>query len=203
MDSNAYSQRRYGDAGGGGGRERRPHRLRGPRRPRVLWALSIVALSAVAALAGCSSPSHSAQAAPGPALTPGAGQSLAGMPGATGTGGALPTTVTSMPATMAGTMPMSAPAGGAPAVPVAGNAVSIQNFAFSPASLTVKVGTTVTWTNQDSDAHTVTSQGSGGPLNSAPLNTGKSYSYTFTKPGVYSYLCTIHPFMVATVTVTP
>ena len=195
MDSNAYSRRRHGDAGEDGRRER--YLLR-PRRPRVLWALSIVALSAVAALAGCSGPSHSAQAAPGPALTPGASQSLAGMPGATGTGGTLPTMATSM----AGTMPMSAPAGGTPAVPVAGNAVTIQNFAFSPASLTVKVGTTVTWTNQDSDAHTVTSQGSGGPLNSAPLNTGKSYSYTFTKPGVYSYLCTIHPFMVATVTVT-
>ena len=53
---------------------------------------------------------------------------------------------------------------GAPAAPVAGNAVAITGFAFSPAALTVKAGTTVTWTNKDSDAHTVTSQGSGGPL---------------------------------------
>jgi plastocyanin len=62
----------------------------------------------------------------------------------------------------------------------------------------------VTWTNQDTDAHTVSSQqGSGGPLASAALNTGQSYTYTFTKPGTYAYLCTIHPFMTATVTVTP
>ena len=87
--------------------------------------------------------------------------------------------------------------------PVAGNAVTIKNFAFAPAALTVKVGTTVTWTNQDSDAHTVTSQGSSSPLSSAALNTGQTYSYTFTKPGTYAYFCTIHPFMTATVTVTP
>lgn len=86
--------------------------------------------------------------------------------------------------------------------PVAGNAVTIKNFAFAPAALMVKVGTTVTWTNQDSDAHTVTSQDNGGPLASSPLNTGQTYSYTFTKPGTYAYLCTIHPFMTATVTVT-
>jgi plastocyanin len=86
--------------------------------------------------------------------------------------------------------------------PVAGNAVTINNFAFAPAALKVKVGTTVTWTNQDSDAHTVTSQDNGGPLSSAALSTGQTYSYTFTKPGTYAYLCTIHPFMTATVTVT-
>lgn len=87
--------------------------------------------------------------------------------------------------------------------PVAGNAVTIKGFAFAPAALTVKVGTAVTWTNQDSDAHTVTSQDNGGPLTSAALSTGQTYSYTFTKPGTYAYLCTIHPFMTATVTVTP
>jgi plastocyanin len=91
---------------------------------------------------------------------------------------------------------------GADAVPVAGNAVAIKNFAFAPAALTVKVGTTVTWTNQDSDAHTVTSQNNGGPLASAALSTGQTYSFTFTKAGTYAYLCTIHPFMTATVTVT-
>ncbi|MFB7493219.1 cupredoxin family copper-binding protein [Streptomyces sp. NPDC056161] len=91
---------------------------------------------------------------------------------------------------------------GAPAAPVAGNAVAINNFAFSPATLKVKVGTKVTWTNQDTDAHTVTSSGSGGPLRSAALATHATYSYTFTKPGTYAYLCTIHPFMTATVEVT-
>ncbi|MFF2809150.1 plastocyanin/azurin family copper-binding protein [Streptomyces sp. NPDC058000] len=90
---------------------------------------------------------------------------------------------------------------GAPAAPVTGSAVAINNFAFSPAALKVKVGTRVTWTNQDTDAHTVTSTGSGGPLQSAALATHATYSYTFTKPGTYAYLCTIHPFMTATVEV--
>jgi plastocyanin len=86
---------------------------------------------------------------------------------------------------------------------VSGNAIAIKNIAFAPAAMTVKVGTTVTWTNQDSDAHTVTSDGSGGPLNSKAMNTGDTFSFTFTKAGTYKYLCTIHPFMTATVTVTP
>ncbi|WP_269856096.1 plastocyanin/azurin family copper-binding protein [Streptomyces sp. RPT161] len=81
--------------------------------------------------------------------------------------------------------------------------MTIQNFAFAPTSLKVKTGTTVTWTNKDSDAHTVTSSGSGGPLHSAPLTTGATYRYTFTKAGTYAYFCTIHPFMTATVVVTP
>lgn len=96
----------------------------------------------------------------------------------------------------------SAPGVSSTAAPVSGNHVDIKNFAFAPAVLTVKVGTKVTWTNQDSDAHTVTSQKNSGPLSSPALSTGQSFSYTFTAPGTYSYLCTIHPFMTATVTVT-
>jgi plastocyanin len=152
--------------------------------------------------AACGSPSHPDAAGTTAGIRPGSGQSLAGIPGSTATG----------PVTEASAMPgmtMSAGPGpetgtsGAPAVPVAGNAVAITNFAFAPAALTVKAGTTVTWTNKDADAHTVTSQGSGGPLQSAALATGRSYSFTFTTPGTFSYLCTIHPFMTATVTVTP
>ncbi|WP_405883542.1 cupredoxin domain-containing protein [Streptomyces sp. NBC_01136] len=97
---------------------------------------------------------------------------------------------------------MSPPSTGAPAAPVSADAVAIKNFAFSPATLKVKVGTTVTWTNQDTDAHTVTSAALGGPLHSAPLGTHATYSHTFTKPGTYPYVCTIHPFMTATVEVT-
>lgn len=67
----------------------------------------------------------------------------------------------------------------------------------------VAAGTTVTWTNQDSEAHTVTSRGTESPLHSAALSPGQTYSYTFTTPGTYTYMCTIHPFMTATVTVTP
>ena len=172
----------------------------GRSRRADLVAMAVVTLALASA---CSSSSHPAatNAAPANASTaiaPGSGQSLAGAPGATATG---PVAGTSAMPDM--TMPTATGATGAPAEPVAGNAVAITNFAFSPAALTVTAGTTVTWTNKDGDAHTVTSQGSGGPLASTALATGQSYSYTFTKPGTYAYLCTIHPFMTATVTVTP
>ena len=98
-------------------------------------------------------------------------------------------------------MPDSATSGSAAQAPVSATAVAIDNFAFAPAAITVKVGTTVTWTNKDQDAHTVTAQDRS--FSSAPLNTGATYQFTFTKPGTYAYLCTIHPFMTATVVVTP
>lgn len=71
--------------------------------------------------------------------------------------------------------------------------VSIKNFAFSPQSLTVSKGATVTWTNNDSVNHTVTS--TTGVFDSGLINTGKSFSYTFSNAGTYSYKCTIHPSM--------
>src|SRR6476646_741713 len=92
-------------------------------------------------------------------------------------------------------------AGSGQDAPVATNTVAIQNFAFSPATVTVKAGTTITWTNRDQDAHTVTAIS--GPFQSPTLNTGQSYQYTFSTPGRFDYLCTIHPFMTATVVVTP
>lgn len=93
----------------------------------------------------------------------------------------------------------------APAVP-AGQvlsgpvAVSIEGFAFSQPSLTVKVGSVVTWTNADSDAHTVRTNADD-TLHSGVLNTNDSYTVTFTKPGTYPYRCSIHPEMQATITV--
>jgi plastocyanin len=168
--------------------------LKSHRRSAAL-SLAAAAAAAVLTLTACSSNSgHTAQGAP-PPLTPGAGQSLAGLPGSTATGAASGTT-TMPPMTMPSTSTNAAQA------PVAGDAVSIKNFAFAPAAMTVKVGTTVTWTNEDSDAHTVTSTGGGGPLKSSPLNNGQTYTHTFTAVGTYSYFCTIHPFMTATVTVT-
>ncbi len=165
-------------------------------RPRRALAVAGLLLAGGVTLAACSGPSHPA-AATATGIVPGVGQSLAGEPGATGTGSGSAMPGMTMPATTTGS------GGAAPAAPVAGNAVTIQNFAFAPAALVVKAGTTVTWTNRDTDAHTVTSQNNSGPLASAALATGQSYSYTFTKPGRYDYLCTIHPFMTATVTVTP
>lgn len=81
------------------------------------------------------------------------------------------------------------------------DAVAIRNFAFAPAMMTVPVGTTITWTNDDQDAHTVSA--TGGAFKSAALNNGDTFRFTFNKPGRYDYICSIHPFMTATVVVTP
>lgn len=94
---------------------------------------------------------------------------------------------------------MAMPAGQV-ATPVAAgpNEVVINNFAFGPATLTVKRGTTVTWINKDGDAHTVTAVTAVGvkPLfGSNPLDTGDSFSFTFSQPGTYAYFCKIHPTM--------
>ena len=78
--------------------------------------------------------------------------------------------------------------------------VTIQNFAYSPSNIQVSVGTTVTWTNQDSAPHTVTFKN--GMKDSGWLRQGQSFSYTFTTPGTFDYYCTVHPTMVARVTVT-
>jgi plastocyanin len=95
-------------------------------------------------------------------------------------------------------MPASA-APPATAAPVSANAVTILNFAFGPQAVTVKAGTTVHWTNHDTEAHTVTSNA--GAFGSPVLQPGASYSFAFTKPGTYRYHCTIHPFMTGMVKV--
>lgn len=87
------------------------------------------------------------------------------------------------------------------AAPVTGNAVTIVSYAYQPVNLQVKVGTTVTWTNQDSVAHTVTFRDSS-LKSSGLLRQGDSYTYTFTKAGTYLYYCAVHPNMTAQVTVT-
>lgn len=78
--------------------------------------------------------------------------------------------------------------------------VMIQQSAFSPRGLIVVKGTTVTWTNFDSVTHTITSD-KGGPNSSGELKKGQSYSYTFDTPGNFFYHCSIHPSMVAGMTV--
>lgn len=79
--------------------------------------------------------------------------------------------------------------------------VEIKNFSFSPATLTVRKGTTVTWTNQDSVKHNVFSATDGGPQGPL-LGKDESYSFTFEKVGTFSYICQPHPNMKGTVTVT-
>lgn len=85
---------------------------------------------------------------------------------------------------------------------VATNAVAIQNYAFAPMAVKVKVGTTVTWTNQDSVHHTITmdSGSSNGP-ESGDVGLNQKYSYTFKSTGTYNYHCKIHPQMHGTVVV--
>jgi plastocyanin len=77
--------------------------------------------------------------------------------------------------------------------------VSIENFNFVSANLTVPAGTTVVWTNHDDVEHTITA--SDNSFTSQPLQTDAQFSHTFTTPGTYSYFCALHPFMTARVTV--
>ena len=86
------------------------------------------------------------------------------------------------------------------AAPVAGNAVSIDNFAFVPATLTVAAGSTVTWTNRDEEPHTVAAND--GSFHSPGMGSQATYSHTFLTAGKFDYVCSIHPFMHATVVVT-
>ena len=71
--------------------------------------------------------------------------------------------------------------------------VKIDNFSFGPTALTVPVGTTVTWTNRDDIPHTVVS--TDGVFKSKALDTDDKFSFVFSKPGTYSYFCSIHPKM--------
>ena len=80
----------------------------------------------------------------------------------------------------------------------AGTEVHIDNFTFAPAQLTVKVGTTVTWTNRDDIPHTVVSAGK---FRSKTMDTDGSFSFTFTAAGEYKYFCSLHPHMTGMVKV--
>ena len=77
--------------------------------------------------------------------------------------------------------------------------VKIDNFSFTPATITVPAGTTVRWTNRDDIPHTVVNNDQ--KFESKALDTDEQYSYTFTKPGTYPYFCSIHPKMTGKVVV--
>ena len=77
--------------------------------------------------------------------------------------------------------------------------VTISNFAFNPQTLNVPRGSTVTWTNKDSTSHTVTSDS--GAFDGGPLSSGAVLSFTFNQAGTFSYHCSIHPSMKATIVV--
>lgn len=112
-------------------------------------------------------------------------------------GGALPTASSSATAT-----PTPIVSAIVSATPEASNkTIEIKNFSFSPSTLNIKTGTKVTWINNDSVSHTVTSD-SGNLLNSPALSPGQSFSFTFSAPGSVNYHCAIHPMMKANIIVT-
>lgn len=80
-----------------------------------------------------------------------------------------------------------------------GSTVAVQDFAFTPADLTVAPGTTVTWTFEDSAVHDVVANDSS--FSSPQLRDGETYQFTFTEPGSVEYICSIHPYMKGAVTV--
>ncbi len=77
--------------------------------------------------------------------------------------------------------------------------VMIKNFAFSPSSLTIPVGATVTWKNDDVAAHTATSTSPA--FDSGNLDNGQHFSFTFLKAGTYQYVCSYHPNMTGQIVV--
>src|SRR5215203_1917836 len=100
-------------------------------------------------------------------------------------------------------------AGGGTSVSIVSGSSSLTDTAYQPNPIQVSVGTTVIWTNDDSQPHTVTSGSNGQPdnkFNSSPnfnplLNPGQTFSFTFTQAGDYPYFCMLHPNMVGTVNV--
>ncbi|MEA2980710.1 MAG: hypothetical protein QOF91_288 [Alphaproteobacteria bacterium] len=85
------------------------------------------------------------------------------------------------------------------AAQTAGGAVVIDNFVFTPKRMTVKAGTTVTWTNHDDIPHTVAAKDR--RFKSKAMDTDESFSFTFSTPGEYPYFCSLHPHMTGTIVV--
>jgi plastocyanin len=85
-------------------------------------------------------------------------------------------------------------------VTAGGDNVTISGYKFTPGNITVKVATTVTWTNHDQFDHSVVEDDQA--FTGTKIHQGASYTHTYDKAGTYSYHCGIHNFMTATVTVT-
>ena len=96
-------------------------------------------------------------------------------------------------------LPAASPGSSAKAPQPASAEVKVDNFSFGPATLTVAVGTTVTWTNRDDIPHTVVSTDK--VFKSKVLDTDEKFSFTFDKAGTYPYFCSIHPKMTGSVVV--
>jgi plastocyanin len=138
---------------------------------RISASIALTAVAAASLLVGCSSSSN--------------GSSSGGGGGTT----AAPTVTTG-----------GASTSGAPAPATGAGAVEIKDFAFNPGDVTVKAGTEVTWTNNDSTTHRIKSDN--GAFNSDDLGNGATFKHTFATAGTFAYICGIHPSMKGTVTVT-
>jgi plastocyanin len=151
----------------------------------------VLSLALVAALSGCGGGGEAQTQAtlPTPAFV-----------AATPTPGA-PPAVTPEPTPKPTPKPARAtktPAPRAPAAPAL--LITIQNFKFSPALLTVRAGQTIEVVNMDSAAHTITADD--GSFDSGTLEKGQHYTFTIAKAGTYSYICDIHQYMTGTIKVT-
>ena len=160
-----------------------------PTRTATRIGLLSVVVGAAFALAACSG--AAATSAPSPVASPSA-QASAAAPAA------------STAAASGSGSNRYGSTGGASAAPAAsatsGNAVTIVDFGFNPGTITVKAGTTVTWTNTGV-THTVTSNT--GLFDSGHLGSGDTFTFTFSKAGTYAYHCAIHSAMKGEVTVSP
>jgi plastocyanin len=105
------------------------------------------------------------------------------------------TTTTAAPPSSAGSATTGASGGGSGTA----TEVAMQSIAFSPQTVTIKAGGTVTWTNQDSVEHDVTA--ADGSFKSSTMSNGGTFSHTFAQAGTYEYSCTLHPGMTGTVIV--
>ena len=189
------------------------------RRYPVLWAVCLL-VAQVALLVACGGPTNAVtgQAALATATTlvtdtPSALPSGTPPSTATNTPRPAPTatprptpTATPRPTPTATATPRPTPtATSAPPTPTSTPktvVIQISGFAFSPSSVTIHVGDTVEWENMDSVNHTTTSDnGDPASWDSGALANGATFSFTFTKAGVYAYHCAIHPSMTGTITV--
>ena len=171
------------------------------RIPREWYPVIGAAIVLTVLLAGCTGTNYG----PAPVTTP--ATPVATSPPATPAETTVITTTT-----MAQTATPTSPPATTTATPTTPStpltvSVALQNFAFSPPSVTVPKGSTVAWTNQDSAPHTIVSDATplfsvGAIFTSPQLGQGQTFSFTFNTEGTYAYHCGIHPFMKGTVTVT-
>jgi plastocyanin len=133
--------------------------------------IAAIAIAALVAIAGCSSGTSTTPNAPASAAAPSTAPSAA---------------------SAAASAPASAPA-------ARGGAVAIKDFAFNPQTIQAKVGDSITWTNQDSTAHTVTLDDKS--VDSGNVAPSATFSHAFTAAGTFTYHCSIHTNMTGTITV--